>query len=63
MDQENERGDIFGLDILMELIKANVDVYTMKDLHFRVLDTFNEFRKNSEPIDDVTLLSIRLLPD
>lgn len=63
VEQENERGDIFGLDILLELIKANVDVYTMKDLHFRVLDTFNEFRKNSEPIDDVTLLSIRLLPD
>jgi phosphoserine phosphatase RsbU/P len=63
VEQENGRGDIFGLDILMELIKANVDVYTMKDLHFRVLDTFNEFRKNSDPIDDVTLLSIRLLPD
>ncbi|MBL7922826.1 MAG: PP2C family protein-serine/threonine phosphatase [Bacteroidia bacterium] len=62
VEQENERGDIFGLEILMDMIRENEDAYTMKDLHFRVLDTFNEFRKNTDAIDDVTLLSCRLLP-
>ena len=62
VEQENERGDIFGLEILMEMIRTNADVYTMKDLHFRVIDAFNEFRKNTDALDDVTLLSCRSVP-
>ncbi|MFN8152690.1 MAG: SpoIIE family protein phosphatase [Bacteroidia bacterium] len=62
VEQENTKSEIFGLEVLMDLIRTNVDVYTMKDLHFRVLDAFNAFRKNAEALDDVTLLSIRLLP-
>jgi sigma-B regulation protein RsbU (phosphoserine phosphatase) len=61
VEQENSAGDIFGLEILMELIRDNGDVYRMQDLHFRVLDAFNAFRKGAEALDDVTLLSIRLL--
>lgn len=61
VEQENETGIEFGLPFLMELIKNNADVFTMKDMHFRVLDSYNEFRKNMNAIDDVTLLSIRCL--
>ncbi len=61
VEQENELGDIFGIEILMEEIRNNADVFTMKDLHFRVIDAFNNFRKNTDPIDDVTLLSCRLI--
>lgn len=61
VEQENEKGDIFGMEVLMDEIRNNADVFTMKDLHFRVIDAFNTFRKNTEPIDDVTLLSCRLL--
>ena len=62
VEQENEVGETFSLEILMEMIHKNEDVFTMKDLHFRVLDTFNDFRKDTEAIDDVTLLSCRILP-
>jgi len=61
VEQENEKGDTFGIEILMEEIRNNADVFTMNDLHFRIIDAFNVFRKNTEPIDDVTLLSCRLL--
>lgn len=59
VEQENEMEDAFGQEKLMEMIRENSDVFTMKDLHFRVLDAYNDFRKNVEAIDDVTLLSIR----
>ncbi len=59
VEQENEGGDAFGMELLMEMIKSNADVFTMKDMHFRVLDAYNDFRKNMDAIDDVTLLSIR----
>ncbi len=59
VEQEDETGEAFGLESLMEMIKSNADVFTMKDLHFRVLDAYNEFRKKMNAIDDVTLLSIR----
>ncbi len=62
VEQENVKSEIFGLEVLMDLIRSNDDVFTMKDLHFRVLDAFNAFRKGAEALDDVTLLSIRLLP-
>lgn len=59
IEQENDRGEIFGLDKLTDLLKTNADVYTMKDLHFRLIDEFSNFRKNVEGLDDVTLLSCR----
>ncbi|CAN5640179.1 hypothetical protein BH11BAC2_BH11BAC2_07730 [soil metagenome] len=61
VEQENEKGDIFGIEILMDLLRENDDVFTMKDLHYRVIDRFNEFRKNTDSLDDVTLLSCRLI--
>jgi phosphoserine phosphatase RsbU/P len=61
VEQENELGDIFGIEVLMEEIRKNADAFTMKDLHFRVIDSFNAFKKNSPSIDDVTLLSCRML--
>ncbi|MBK9320413.1 MAG: SpoIIE family protein phosphatase [Bacteroidetes bacterium] len=61
VEQENESGIEFGLPVLMEMIKSNADVFTMKDMHFRVLDAYNDYRKNLNAIDDVTLLSIRCL--
>jgi len=62
VEQENDKGDVFSLEILMDMILKNEDAFTMKDLHFRVLDSFNDFRKDTESIDDVTLLSCRILP-
>ncbi|MEP7264142.1 MAG: PP2C family protein-serine/threonine phosphatase [Bacteroidota bacterium] len=59
IEQENDKGEIFGLDKLTDLLKINADVYTMKDLHFRLIDEFRNFRKNVEGLDDVTLLSCR----
>ncbi len=61
VEQENERGDIFGLEKMMELIDLNKDVFTMKDLHFRIIDAFKKFSRQAESLDDVTLLSCKLL--
>lgn len=61
VEQENTHGEIFGMERLMELVSTNADAYTMKDLHFRVSDVFNAFRKNTDALDDVTLLSCRCL--
>ncbi len=61
VEQENEAGADFSVEILMELIRSNGDAYTMKDLHFRIIDAFTIFRKNTESLDDVTLLSCRSL--
>ena len=61
VEQENEHGEEFSMGLLMELVKTNGDAYTMKDLHYRVIDAFTAFRKNTESLDDVTLLSCRLL--
>jgi sigma-B regulation protein RsbU (phosphoserine phosphatase) len=59
VEQENERSDIFGMETLMDLLRTNADVYTMKDLHFRIIDAFKNFKKNADSVDDVTLLSCR----
>lgn len=61
VEQENERGDIFGLERMMELLEKNKDVFTMKDLHFRIVDEFVNFSKQTESLDDVTLLSCKSL--
>ena len=61
VEQENAAGDAYGFEKLLDLVHANSDVESMKDLHYKVLDDFNEFRKDTESLDDVTLLSCRLL--
>jgi sigma-B regulation protein RsbU (phosphoserine phosphatase) len=59
VEQENEKGEIFGLEKITELVRNNSDAYTMKDLHFRMIDAFRKFRNNTDALDDVTLLSCR----
>ncbi len=61
VEQENDQGEEYGLDKLMKQIEINQDVFTMKDLHFRILDDFQGFRKSTDSLDDVTLLSCRLI--
>ena len=59
VEQENERGDDFGLDKLMELLIKHNDVFTMKDLHFRLIEELEKFKGKKDALDDVTLLSCR----
>ena len=61
VEQENERGDSFGMEKMMELISKNQDAFTMKDLHFRIVDEFVKFSMRTESLDDVTLLSCKSL--
>lgn len=61
VEQENERGDVFGMDNMMALLSRHSDSFTMKDLHFRIVDEFIKFRKLTESLDDVTLLSCKSL--
>ncbi len=59
VEQENERGEIFGLDMITDSLRRHADVFTMKDLHFRMIDEFNKFSAKAEALDDVTLLSCK----
>ncbi len=61
VEQENEKGDIFGLEKIMDLLEKHKDVFTMKDLHFRVVNEFEKFSRQTESLDDVTLLSCKSL--
>lgn len=61
VEQENSTGEAFGVEILMELIERNHKANSMKDLHVGVINSFNDFKKAVDPIDDVTLLSCRML--
>jgi sigma-B regulation protein RsbU (phosphoserine phosphatase) len=59
VEQENDSGDIFGLERIAHHVQHNSEAYTMKDLHYRMIDDFNIFRKKAASLDDVTLLSCR----
>ena len=61
VEQENLTGDVFGVDVLMDLLQKNHQANSMKDLHVGVINSFNDFKKSVDPIDDVTLLSCRML--
>jgi sigma-B regulation protein RsbU (phosphoserine phosphatase) len=61
VEQENITGDLFGVEVLMELLQKNHQTNSMKELHVGVINSFNDFKKSVEPIDDVTLLSCRML--
>jgi hypothetical protein len=61
VEQENTMGEAFGVDILMDLLQKNHQANSMKDLHVGVINSFNDFKKTVDPIDDVTLLSCRML--
>jgi len=61
VEQENERLEIYGIERLMDIISNHQDVFTMKDLHYRIIDDFNQYTKEVDFLDDVTLLTCRLL--
>ena len=61
VEQENGQREVYGLERLINQIRTNDDAYTMKDLHFRIIDDFNRFAADAESLDDVTLLSCRLI--
>jgi sigma-B regulation protein RsbU (phosphoserine phosphatase) len=61
VEQENITGDLFGVEVLMELLQKNHQTNSMKELHVGVINSFNDFKKSVESIDDVTLLSCRML--
>lgn len=62
VEQENEKGEVFGLESVMEQVQQNADTSSMRELHARVLKAYHEFRKKTDPVDDVSLLSCRLNP-
>jgi sigma-B regulation protein RsbU (phosphoserine phosphatase) len=61
VEQENNVSEIFGLEKLMELIGMHVQKSSLEELHSVVLNEFNVFRGNADALDDVTLLSCRIV--
>lgn len=61
VEQENIRGEIFGMEPVISLLeKCNHEV-SLDSLHNSVIKKFSDFKGNAESLDDVTLLSCRLL--
>lgn len=58
VEQENEQGEPFGVNGLMRFMEAN-SFSEMKSFNEKLLHDFENFRGTAQPLDDVTLLSLR----
>ncbi len=59
-EMENNEGQAFGNDLLMNLLTNNLNIESMNHLHHAMIDEFNRFREDRDFTDDVTFLSCRL---
>lgn len=62
VEQENASGEIYGMEKLMSVISAFSSENSLESLNHKVINDFREFQRSAESIDDVTLLSCRILP-
>jgi sigma-B regulation protein RsbU (phosphoserine phosphatase) len=58
-DMENLRGESFGSDNLERLLREHFSVESMRELHDRMVNYFDEYREGALFPDDVTFLSVR----
>lgn len=61
VEQEDENGEPFGLDRLIDLINENIEKDSIHDLHACILASFQEYKANTDALDDVTLLSCKTI--
>jgi sigma-B regulation protein RsbU (phosphoserine phosphatase) len=61
VEQENNRGDIYGMEPVIKLLENCKGEMTLEELHSAVLNSFVTFKGSAEALDDVTLLSCRPL--
>jgi sigma-B regulation protein RsbU (phosphoserine phosphatase) len=57
VEAENERGEMFGMERLEELLKASAET---RDPLKHVEDGIAGFRGKSEPSDDATLMTVKV---
>ncbi|MEY3343702.1 MAG: hypothetical protein RL090_1386 [Bacteroidota bacterium] len=58
-DMENMHGSSFGSENLEKLLRDHFHVSSMRELHDRMVVSFDEFRGGNSFPDDVTFLSVR----
>jgi sigma-B regulation protein RsbU (phosphoserine phosphatase) len=58
-DMENIHGNSFGSDNLEKMLRDHFHVDNMRDLHGRMVSSFDEYRGGVSFPDDVTFLSVR----
>jgi sigma-B regulation protein RsbU (phosphoserine phosphatase) len=61
VEQENNLGDIYGMEPVIKLLENCNGEMTLEELHGAVLNSFATFKGSAEALDDVTLLSCRPL--
>lgn len=61
VEQENHRGDIYGMEPVITMLEGFSKDIPLEELHAKVLKNFREFKGSTESLDDVTLLSCRPL--
>ena len=57
VEEENEQAEMFGTERLEELLLSSVK--TKNPLHY-VEESLKTFRGSSEPLDDATLMTVRV---
>jgi phosphoserine phosphatase RsbU/P len=60
-EMENSSGIALGEERLIALIESNLGIGSMQDLHYKMIEEFNEYKEEVEYSDDVTFLSCRFL--
>jgi sigma-B regulation protein RsbU (phosphoserine phosphatase) len=61
VEQENNRGDIYGMEPVIKLLEGCKGDTPLEELHAAVLSSFAAFKGTADALDDVTLLSCRPL--
>lgn len=61
VEQEDAQGIPFGLDRLVELVAELEKDRSVHELNQAVLNSFQEYKADTDSLDDVTLLSCRML--
>jgi phosphoserine phosphatase RsbU/P len=58
VEQENEKGEAFGMNRLEKIVRQSEDV-TIDAMHTKMVKSLNDFRGLTPPLDDTALLSCR----
>lgn len=56
---EDAQGNSLGMENIMEMVNSHAAAVSVEHFHSLMIHSFNEFRKDAEYMDDVTLLTIR----
>lgn len=60
VEQENDKGEEFGVKRLKEILLNNGHSSSIKDINSKIIESVNEHKGQKEYVDDIALLSCRI---